>query len=955
MKGPLLFMHIACSTDADKRTVTRLLAFTALPYFAAFAIPFCVLCAAFALDGIYPFGTTSVMLYDMPVQYVDYFGWFSEALRGNANLLYSNAAGLGGSMFSLFSYYLSSPFNLLSIFWQPEDMPKLFSLLYLLKIPTAAVTCLMLLRGRFLSPAVNTLHHARQLCLSSPAHQHVLLVFLACSYALSSYTLGYASNIMWLDGVIMLPLATLGVYRFVQRHTCVWLFATCTCAVLFNWYTGYMVCLYSVLYFFYELVRMQELKKRRFKTCLRFGATMLFAVGASAVILLPTALSLLGGKGGDLIGLSSFADANLLAHNPVAVPNLFTIGTLPGISVHKNMPAVVISAFALVGIGVFFASKAIPQRTKVIAGAFSVIMVSSLIFPMWTTVWSGFVMESSYTNRNGFAILLTLVLLSAEAFVSLQNLDKRNQRRSVLVGGIAMTLVFAVSECATRIAKGKFQPSPELAMLEIILLLLFTALLLCVVQLSNQGKAPRKVERKKRTKPHIAATATACLAFAMAFAGEQCYATYLQLTPCCHEVNAFARDLQEEQALYDQLPTIGSKAENGAAQFARVANAAPYWGVSKFDGPDNMALLLGYSTLDHYSSTQESRIQELLAHVGYSKLTPAGTYYMSSNIVADALLGITHIVDDSQPADTALVGDACIKKTFKLYQNNLALPLGWGTTGTTQVDWKSSSPFANQNAMLSDAANKSEMVFEPASIDEQDNDGSFRSFTVACSIDGPVYLYTPTLELPDLYYDGGITSDIYVDGQYIQSTGGRGACNEMYIGYGHAGQTIQVEIKNVLAPAIKMEHKDGTPVTLQNDFWGVAANDLLQVVSVDVDALRQQLARIDSAGFTLTAYENGHIAATFTAAQDETLIISQPYEDGWSATVNGQPAQLEPAYDGLMGIPVQAGENSVELHYMTPGLVPGAVVSIASVTLFGVWRAAARRRSMQRSGTPANA
>lgn len=223
---------------------------------------------------------------------------------------------------------------------------------------------------------------------------------------------------MWLDGVIMLPLAALGAYRLVQRRSCAGLFASCTAAVLFNWYTGYMVCLFSVLYFFCELARAEQLRGRRLATCVRFAATMLLAVGASLVVLLPTALSLLGGKGGGLVGLSSLVESLGLSHNPLAVPNLFCIGTLPGVNPHGNTPAIVISAFALVGLGVFFANGAVSKRAKLASGILFAVMASSLIFPVWTTVWSGFVVESSYTNRNGFAILLVLVLLAAEGMVS---------------------------------------------------------------------------------------------------------------------------------------------------------------------------------------------------------------------------------------------------------------------------------------------------------------------------------------------------------------------------------------------------------------------------------------------------------------------------------------------------------------------------------------------------------
>ena len=51
-----------------------------------------------------------------------------------------------------------------------------------------------------------------------------------------------------------------------------------------------------------------------------------------------------------------------------------------------------------------------------------------------------------------------------------------------------------------------------------------------------------------------------------------------------------------------------------------------------------------------------------------------------------------------------------------------------------------------------------------------------------------------------------------------------------------------------------------------------------------------------------------------------------------------------------MGIPVQTGDNVIELRYFTPGLVPGTVVGIASVTLFAIWRIAAHRRSMLHDG-----
>ena len=994
------------------RTRASRFARTAAPYLAAFAIPFCVLLAAFAMRGIYPFGDVSVMLYDMPVQYAEYFGWLIQVLHGQGNLLYSNAAGLGGGMFSLFTYYLSSPFNLIAFFFTPETVPQLFSVLYLVKIPACAVGCLVLLRGRLLAADAESWREARTAAASAPAGRQALLVLFACAYALTSYVLGYASNIMWLDGVIMAPLAALGAYRLVQRRACGGLFATCACAIVFNWYTGYMVCLLCVLWFFYELARGRSLRGRRLRRCWLFAATMVLAVGAGMVVLIPTALSLLGGKGTHA-GLASLACNTGLARNPLAVADLFCIGTLPGITTQANLPALTISALVLVGVGMFLANGAIGRRERIAGAAFALVMATSLVLTPVATIWSGFVPESSYTNRNGFAILLVMTMLAAEGLLALSRLDARQRRGCALLGGGAALVSVAGAAAWLYMAKGSLPQAPELMALECGLLAAFTLLVaggagMRGIAAGPDGKSASDTEAEqiggKTGSANLEARAThgkvspspartdslphgpqpilrtaLCVALVCVFIGEQVFSAQAQLSRCRYTVSGYTDTLTELESFYSQLEgaTAGSEAvsdskgdsdsdeskvndvsgvgsaaaddADGVSAFARVGNAAPYWGGSKANGPDNMALVLGVSTFDHYSSTQEYRIQQLLHDLGYSKVTPFGTYYMSSNVIADALLGVTDIVDDQPPA-AAEPEEAVLRGTWRAYRNELALPLGWGTTGSAHVDWQEGRPLDNQDAMLADAADNDASALSAVDVQECDGDQDARTYTLTPSADGPVYLYTPTAFVNDLYYEGGIVCELRVDGSLVQTIGGRGSCNQVYLGWGRAGQSMQVAIKPLAEQPYELRFEDGTVTNAQSAFWDVPANELMQAGTVDLQILENQLSRVDSAGFALTAYENGRIAATLNAAQDETLVISQPYEDGWTATVNGKPAEVQAAYDGLMGIPVQTGDNVIELHYLTPGLVPGTVVGIASVTLFAIWRIAARRRSMLRDG-----
>ena len=211
-----------------------------------------VILFAFASNGIYPFGDVSVMMYDMPVQYAQFFGWLSNVINGDASLLYSADAGMGCGTYAQYTYYLSSPLNALVAFCDPSQVPYFFSFLFLAKIPLAAVTCLAFLRGRFAAAG------AKGSCATQ-----VLAVVGAIAYSLTSYVTGYSSNIMWIDGVIMAPLACLGVYRLVRGRGCAALFASCACAILFNWYTGYMVCFFTIFYFFYEYARLRIEERER--------------------------------------------------------------------------------------------------------------------------------------------------------------------------------------------------------------------------------------------------------------------------------------------------------------------------------------------------------------------------------------------------------------------------------------------------------------------------------------------------------------------------------------------------------------------------------------------------------------------------------------------------------------------------------------------------------------------
>ncbi|WP_312643549.1 YfhO family protein [Hydrogenoanaerobacterium sp.] len=73
------------------------------------------------------------------------------------------------------------------------------------------------------------------------------------------------------------------------------------------------------------------------------------------------------------------------------------------------------------------------------------------------------------------------------------------------------------------------------------------------------------------------------------------------------------------------------------------------------------------------------------------------------------------------------------------------------------------------------------------------------------------------------------------------------------------------------------------------------------------------------------------------------MFFSVPSDKGWSATVNGEPAQIETVDIGFMAVRVPAGECEIRFDYMTPGLLFGlAVTGGAVIVLLAYWLVARR-------------
>ncbi|MBX7114822.1 MAG: YfhO family protein [Myxococcaceae bacterium] len=87
-------------------------------------------------------------------------------------------------------------------------------------------------------------------------------------------------------------------------------------------------------------------------------------------------------------------------------------------------------------------------------------------------------------------------------------------------------------------------------------------------------------------------------------------------------------------------------------------------------------------------------------------------------------------------------------------------------------------------------------------------------------------------------------------------------------------------------------------------------------------------------------YAPEHVVLWVEAAVDSYLVLNDAAHPGWEATVDNQKAPLLLANEVARAVAVPAGKHRVAMHYATPGLQFGALVSLVTLlalVAFAVW------------------
>lgn len=359
-----------------------------LLYFLAFFIPALILIVIFLWQKVEPFGDNIYLPVDASGQYANYLQYFKGVFFEDNGIFYSLKKSLGGEMYGLFAYYLLSPYNLIVLFFKKINVS--FVVILILKTATCGITFMYYLNRRKKEKLTN-------------------LIF-STMYALCSYTITYGFNIMWLDSVILLPLVISGIEDVIEYKRTNLYIITISLTLITNYYIGFMVCLFSGIYFIYKLlIGNLKNKKEILKKIGIFILSSIVAVMIASFILIPIFKGIQKGRADFSFETINF-EKNFGIKNLVSkiFTNTFDIEEIK----NKAMPPLFCGMFANILIVIYFLNKNITIREKILSIIMLMIFAISFYLQGANLLWSMGNIPAWYKYRYGFIFCFIYIIFS---------------------------------------------------------------------------------------------------------------------------------------------------------------------------------------------------------------------------------------------------------------------------------------------------------------------------------------------------------------------------------------------------------------------------------------------------------------------------------------------------------------------------------------------------------------
>jgi uncharacterized membrane protein YfhO len=100
------------------------------------------------------------------------------------------------------------------------------------------------------------------------------------------------------------------------------------------------------------------------------------------------------------------------------------------------------------------------------------------------------------------------------------------------------------------------------------------------------------------------------------------------------------------------------------------------------------------------------------------------------------------------------------------------------------------------------------------------------------------------------------------------------------------------------------------------------------------EVVEQAYSTLTKQSMVTESFTDTSVSGYIDVTEAGRLIFSIPMEEGWTVYVDGEKAQVQDFKKAFISVHLEEGHHTIELRYMTPGLIPGAILTGSCILLF---------------------
>lgn len=823
----------------------------------SFLIPTFIMIVICIVQNITPFGDITLLISDASNQYIDYFSYLKTIYKGENNFFYTLSKNLGGDMVGMTAYYLLSPFNIILLFFSEAKIASAFTVILIAKLSACGLT-------------FN--YFAQHM-----GYKNYNSLIFSTAYALIGYNTAYFFDIMWLDGVLILPIIILGIEYILQGKKSYLYIFSLSYALFTNYYIGYMICIFTVLYITYKLalqINSYEQFKEKRKYIITYIISSITSAGLVAFLLISTFLSLSGTKASTSLSVLKFGE-NFEWEDFF---NKFLTGTMDIQQYKTGEPNVYVGMLILILVIFYFLNKKISTKEKVVSSLFILALLVSFYINTLNIIWHGFNAPSWFPYRYSFVFSFLLIYLAMRTYNSLNDIIAKIP--FVTIAFVTILLFF--------------NSSSYYVYLDILAIFIFGILLYMISKNTNN-------KNRKRTLSIFLIIIHSCTLLVATNSS-------IKNLSVDHSATKFSESITIHESVINTVQEMDTSVYRLETTFHRSRNDS-----MQFD----------YNGLSHFSSCEKTFVKTFLGDMGIRNNGNWADYVSGTTVSAESLLGLKYILTEDEENKDYLLYDTY--EDINIFENQYVLPLAFLTSSDVVFSYDSSesNPFTIQNeiwdSMVSpideDIFIKSDIVeISAENVNETiKDDGSIYYSKIDSSEDAYIH-YDITISSTDriyLYLTAPSTqnAELYINGEYNSAYFNTYLWNVIDLGTYEIGDTIQASIKLT-----------GSALTVTDSFFYYEDLDILEsyrnYIMNDND---YDLQEISSSKYEIDVN---------VTEENQYLTFSIPYETDWNVYIDGESVEYEKAFDTLLTVSVPQGEHTVTIRYIPKGFVLGSIISI---------------------------